>query len=384
MLSFTDKSNRLGELGSVVSRQVLPTVYTSGRGALAELPSIVAKLGTHPAIVHGDTGWQQVQAGVLVALPEGANPADHLLYYHGYCTQADINRYADRLRVAEYDVVIAVGGGKVLDLAKGAAHTAGLTCVTVPTSPATCAAIAPLSVVYGERGEVLGVLGFPQAFAAAVVDTDIIGRAPARLLASGILDALAKWHEVRLSQKKHGRLDAPISAALTLCEGMKATFDEHAQTAIDDARANRESDTRRLVAETAVLLPGLMSGLAGNGTRIAASHPVHDALTFIDSSHKSLHGELVGFGILSEMVLDNQPDEMVKQVARGFQNLGHPAGLAALGVPEALTDKADAVAERVLVDPFFQQVFTGVTHEDVKAAIAHADALACEVAQVAS
>ena len=287
MLSFTDKANRLGELGAVVSRQVLPTVYTSGRGALNELSSIVATLGTHPAIVHGDTGWQQVQNDVLAALPRGATPADSLHHYHGYCTQADINRYADTLRVGEFDVVIAVGGGKVLDLAKGAAFTAGLACVTVPTSPATCAAIAPLSVIYGERGEVLGVLGFGRAFDAAVVDTDIIGRAPARLLASGILDALAKWHEVRLSQKKHGRLDAPIAAALTLCEGMKATFDAHAQTAIDDALANRESDTRRLVAETAILLPGLMSGLAGNGTRIAASHPVHDALTLVDMTTRA-------------------------------------------------------------------------------------------------
>jgi len=384
MLSFTDKANRLGDLGAVVTRQILPTSYTSGRGALAELPGIVAKLGTRPVIIHGDTGWQQVQDGVLAALPESVTPADHLLHYHGYCTQKDINHYADTLRTGECDVVIAVGGGKVLDLAKGAAFTAGLACVTVPTSPATCAAIAPLSVIYGDGGEVLGVLGFGRAFDAAVVDTDIIGRAPARLLASGILDALAKWHEVRLSQKKHGRLDAPISAALTLCEGMKATFDQHAQTAIDDARANRESDTRRLVAETAILLPGLMSGLAGNGTRIAASHPVHDALTLVDHEHKSMHGELVGFGILSEMVLDNQPDDAVKQVARSFQNLGHPAGLEALGVPEALTDKADEVAERVMIDPFFQQVFTGTTAQDVKNAIAHADALACEVAQVAS
>ena len=84
------------------------------------------------------------------------------------------------------------------------------------------------------------------------------------------------------------------------------------------------------------------------------------------------------------MVLDGQPDDAVKQVARSFQHLGHPAGLEALGVPEAIDTKADEVAERVMIDPFFQQVFTNVSHEDVKAAIAHADALARDVARVSS
>jgi glycerol dehydrogenase len=382
MFSFTSKANRFGALGPVISRQILPSTYVSGAGALANLPDVVGRLGKRPVVIHGDAGWQQVKDSVLASLPEDST--DNLIHYHGYCTEADISRYADLLTRADYDVVVAVGGGKVLDLAKGAAFTAGINCITVPTSPATCACIAPLSVIYGDQGEVLGVLSFTHAFAATVIDTDVIGAAPARLLASGILDALAKWHEVRLSQRQHGRLDAPIAASLSLCDSMKAVFDEHAQTAIDDAKAGRTSETRAFVAESAILFPGLMSGLAGNGTRIAASHPVHDALTLLEGAHQSLHGELVGFGILTEMVLDGRPDGEVQQTAQTFQALGQPVGLAGLGVAEALTTHADEVAERVLIDPFFQEVFTGVTAADVKQALAQADALAVAAGQVAS
>lgn len=50
-------------------------------------------------------------------------------------------------------VIVGIGGGRIMDQAKATAHFAGdLPIVEVPTSIATCAAFAPLSVMYTAEG----------------------------------------------------------------------------------------------------------------------------------------------------------------------------------------------------------------------------------------
>ena len=49
---------------------------------------------------------------------------------------------------------------------------------------------------------------------------------------------------------------------------------------------------------------GLIGGIGGAKCRTAAAHAIHNGLTQLDFSNKALHGEIVGFGILVQLHLE--------------------------------------------------------------------------------
>ena len=53
-------------------------------------------------------------------------------------------------------------------------------------------------------------------------------RAPDRLLVAGVVDALAKYHEVRFATKRAGVHSATTLAALALCDGLEALMEARA------------------------------------------------------------------------------------------------------------------------------------------------------------
>ena len=56
--------------------------------------------------------------------------------------------------------------------------------------------------------------------------------------------------------------------------------------------------------EGCTLTAGLIGGIGGEKCRTAAAHAIHNAITQIVSAHKTLHGEIVGVGILLQLRLE--------------------------------------------------------------------------------
>ncbi len=116
------------------------------------------------------------------------------------------------------DWLLGVGGGRVIDVAKGAAHQTGRPYAALPTSPATCAATAATVVVYDADGRHLMVREDGPAVAACALDPGLLAGAPDRLLAAGIVDAWAKVHEVRLTSGRAGPGSSTTRAARALLD----------------------------------------------------------------------------------------------------------------------------------------------------------------------
>ena len=239
-----------------------PATYLCAPGALATLPEVLASLGRRVLVVRGERGYALVEEQIASLFHQGG-VASGIWQLRGPCSDAAIADASAAMRAFAADAVLAVGGGRVMDVAKAAAIDASLPYVTVPTSPATCAAVRAHSVLYSESGLPAGVRPLPRNAAACLVDLDVVAAAPARLLAAGLLDAAAKWYELDLlHQRLPLRGAAPLSGHLLARSIRDRVYDLGPKGVAEIAAGTAGSDAHRAI-EVAVLLPGLVSGLVG-------------------------------------------------------------------------------------------------------------------------
>lgn len=118
--------------------------------------------------------------------------------FAGECSQNEIDRLRKLADSASCTAVLGIGGGKTLDTAKALAHFMAVPVAIAPTIASTDAPCSALSVIYTDDGEFDRYLMLPHNPNIVIVDTQVVAGAPARLLASGIGDALATWFEARL------------------------------------------------------------------------------------------------------------------------------------------------------------------------------------------
>jgi hydroxycarboxylate dehydrogenase A len=350
-----------------------PTTYLCTHGALHHLGAIVSPHGQRALLVHGEIGYDLVRATVDRALVDARIDVTRV-GVKGPCTADAIDVVAAAARRHDSRVVVAVGGGRVLDVAKAAAMAAGAACVTVPTSAATCAAVRAHTVLYTSSGTPSGARPLPLPPAACVIDLDVVAAAPPRLLASGLLDALAKWHEIDLLHRRSPLTSVGGRSAHALARSIAEAVDEDGARAIAEVRAGAPGDAADRAVEVAILLPGLVSGLAGGNNAMAVAHAVHDALTYLPGAHASLHGELVGFGLIVQALLAEE--QATAAHLRGVMiGLGAPRTLADLGCGDALEDAGMVVAGRLAAAPAVRRAFGELATDRVAAALVEADAL---------
>lgn len=356
-----------------------PDHYRTGPGARHALGAAAARFGGRAYLVHGEVGFARI-AGDLRASVRAAGVETVEGRHVGPPTVAAASAHAAAAHEAGAAVVVTVGGGRVMDVGKSAAGAAGLPCITVPTSPATCAAATVAVVEYDAAGAYLDAPLLAGLWLETIVDTDVLAAAPDRLLAAGIADALAKVHEVRFVTGRAGGSSATVLAALALCDRLAGLIDACAATAMATGPSADGTDDRGVVAEAVVLWPALIGGLAGEDAKIAAAHAVHNALTHLPGSKVSIHGELVAYGILVQLVLEGVPAETVRATAEMLASLGCSGGLDALGCGDARGVAAAAVAERTVAAAEMRVAFPEVSAEDVQRALAVADEAALAAA----
>ena len=95
------------------------------------------------AIVIVDRGiYENIEAGVAAAL--SGHIDGQLVRHGGECSEDEIARLVEAARSMGAQVVVGVGGGKVLDTAKAAARDLGMPVIVAPTiaaSDAPCSAL---------------------------------------------------------------------------------------------------------------------------------------------------------------------------------------------------------------------------------------------------
>lgn len=350
---------------------ISPSKYVQGPGELAKIGGYVKAYGDKALVIISAGGLRRSGDKISASFEEAGC---ELVYdnFNGECSQAEIDRLVEVCRGAETDVVVGVGGGKILDTAKAVANAVDVPVVIVPTIAATDAPCSALSVIYTDEGQFKEYQFFRQNPNLVLMDTEVISSSPTRLTVSGMGDALATFFEARACMRSDATTCAGAhvtSAAMALarlCYETLMSDGVKAKLALE-AGACTESVERVIEANT------LLSGLGFESAGLAGAHAIHNGMTAMPETHDYYHGEKVAFGTITQLVLENA-DELY-EVLDFCVEVGLPVTFAQLGVTDASHERVLEVARLACAenDTLHNMPFE-VTPEKVAAAMLAADA----------
>ncbi|MGA1317180.1 MAG: glycerol dehydrogenase [Rubrivivax sp.] len=363
--------------GAISDMRVIgfPGRYVQGPGALGLLGSLVIELGgRQPVLVSDDIVEAALRQGVSAAFAS-AELAPVRLRFGGECTRGAIAALAAQAQEVSADMVIALGGGKTIDTAKGVARALGLKLAVVPTVASNDSPTSRLIVVYDESHQLVGVDYLARNPDLVLVDTAVIAQAPVRFFRAGIGDAISKKFEAAQCLGAGGRNffgGRPPGLVAVITDRCHAAIVEHGQAALLDVASHRVTPAVEAVTEATVLLSGL--GFESGGLSIA--HSVLRGFSTVPAMARSLHGEQVAFGLLVQWVLEGRPASALGDMLDLYGRLGLPCHLGMLGYE----GEASAIAGPIALHtwhtaPYVRHLDAPVDAGRIEAAILQADQL---------
>jgi len=160
-----------------------PSKYVQDRGALNNICNYTKNLGKNIMFISSSNGIGRVRSGIEKSF-ESSDISVSFEVFGGECSKKEIERLRQCVKDRKADVIGAVGGGKTCDTARAVAYYENIPVIIVPTIASTDAPCSGLSVIYTDDGVFSEVL-LNRNPDLVIVDTDIIVKAPVRLLVSG-------------------------------------------------------------------------------------------------------------------------------------------------------------------------------------------------------
>lgn len=353
-----------------------PGRYVQGAGAVREIGTHAARLGSVALVIGGKTALSLCYDDIHASLA-AKGIACYGENFGGVSTRREIRRLAEAAEAHNVDIVISLGGGASIDAGKAVAHEMKLPVIVVPTTVATDAPCSALSVIYTDDGVFESYLHLRRNPDCILVDSLLVARSPVRFLVAGMGDALATFWESDTCYRS-GRPNP-------LTDGGRPTLATRALARLCYETLLESGFQAKLAVERQVVTPAveaiveantLLSGLSSENGGHAGGHSIHNGLTQLPATRDKLHGEKVAFGVVAQLVLEGRPARDIGEVQAFCRSVGLPLCLEDLGVtnpsPEEIrTVAAAATAENETI----HATWFPVSAEMVEAAIWTADAL---------
>jgi glycerol dehydrogenase len=327
----------------MISTTLFPGRYVQGPNALTRLGRELARLGDRHLVIASPHPLERLAPPLLPSLRQAG--AVRLEPFGRECTDEEIERLTAVAREFSARTVTGLGGGKTLDAAKAVAARIGAAAAAVPTIASTDAPCSCVCVVYTPDGVFKRVDVLPRNPDVVLADTQVIARAPARFLVSGMGDALATWFEAescRLSRGKNIAGEAGAMAAHALARLCYETIRDYGLAARTACEAQAVVPALERVVEANTLLSGL--GFESGG--LGAAHSIHNGLTALPGTRGLHHGEKVAFGVLASLFLTDKPMALVDEAYGLCETLGLPTTFADLGLAGVSDEELLCVAEK--------------------------------------
>lgn len=318
----------------------LPKRVLVGNGVIQELGGFLDNLGISGKvhIVSGSRVIRKIKEDV-----EDTLQSNGFMFEWSKIERADIETVENvKLLILEKaDIVVGIGGGKTVDVAKLAAYNAGLKFISIPTSASHDGISSPFASIKG--------LGKPFSFVAhsplgIIADLDIISKAPYRLLASGCGDLVGKITAIKdweIAKEDIGEYFGKYSASLAYLS---------AEIILKEAKeiGLRNKENVRNVIE-ALISAGVAAGIAGSSRPCSGSEHLFAHSLDIIENNTALHGEKVAIGTI---LMSKLQENNWESITEALKYLHLPINNKQLGIDKKVIIKAILHSNKIRPDRY--------------------------------
>ena len=309
-----------------------PSRYVQGYGIIKDFGKHISHLGSKPFIIGGKTALSIIRESISRSVAENSMKCDFAVF-SGKGTRSDATELAKKATDFGSDIIVGAGGGLALDTAKAVAFEMDSWLVIVPTIASTDAPCSAEALQYTDDHQFDREIKLKRNPDVIIVDSKIIAESPTRFFVAGMGDALSTWIEAKTCFKSGAKNFSGSFATATALNIAKLAYDillEYGVAAKLAVDQNAVTPAVEMVVEANILL----SSMGFENCGIGAAHSISVGLGILDGAQNCLHGELVGFGTIVNLVLENYPKDQINEVIGFCNSVGLPISLEQMGVKD--------------------------------------------------
>ena len=328
----------------------LPREVIVGANVLDRVGEVCSRLGVRgPAlVVSGPVTYPLAGVTVAKTAAKSGLRVDHIIVKES--TESVLNQIIETIKKTKSTVVLGVGGGKDIDLAKLGSAKASVPFMSIPTAASHDGIASPYASVKG-GDKPYSVRA--QAPIAILGDIGVIADSPYDLLAAGCGDIVAKFSAVKdwqLAHKLKNEYYGDYAAELALMSAELVT--RNAKEIV-----GRSKDGVRTVVE-ALISCGVAMSIAGSSRPCSGAEHLFSHALDIVAGETSLHGGRTGVGAVLCSYLHGSNWEAIKDF---LQEIGAPSNAKELNVTPEQVVKALTMAHSLRPERYTILGETGVT-----------------------
>lgn len=283
----------------------LPIIFKIDENIVDKLGQIVDQKGLNfkrPLIVSGATYSREISERLMVALE-----CDRFVIVDNKIISVDLLK--SKLNVGFYDIIIAVGGGKVLDVVKRCSYLNNINHISIPTIISNDGLISPVSVLKDRHNKHISLPGLMPM--GVLIDLDIILNSPLKFLHAAAGDLLSNisstndWIISQINRKE------PINDLAFQMSRNSATSLMH----FSKIDFTYKPFIKQIIQGQ--ISSGIAMSLSGNSRPCSGSeHLISHAIDYLGFSENILHGSQVASITLFCLFLQGKLDENILDFAR--------------------------------------------------------------------
>ena len=263
----------------------LPKKILVGGGVIEEVPSVISelRLGNRAAIITGPNVKSIIGEKLASLLSSRGFDVELFIVRSSHVDEA--KSVLEQVSRVSPTVVIGLGGGKSIDIAKYVSLGLNIPFISVPTAASHDGIASPFVSLRG-TGRVTSVKAKPPI--AIIADIDIISRAPKRLLLAGAGDLIGKFTAVldwRLAHRLKGEYYGDYAASLSLLSAKHVI-------SYSDLIARGGAEGARIVVEGLISSSTAMCIAGSTRPASGSEHLFSHALDLV-ANYPALHNDVI-------------------------------------------------------------------------------------------
>ncbi len=327
----------------------LPREVIVGRNVLTRVGEVCDRLGFagNALVVSGPITYPLAGERVAKSAAKSGFTVDHIIVKDA--SEAVLEKVVSRIKKTKPRIVLGVGGGKDIDLAKLASAKSSLPFMSIPTAASHDGIASPYASIKG-GDKPYSIRG--QAPIAILGDIGVLSESPYKLLVAGCGDIVAKYTAVKdwqLAHKLKNEYYGDYAAELALMSAELVTKNAK------DIVLRRVEGVRTVVE--ALISCGVAMSIAGSSRPCSgAEHLFSHALDLV-AGETSLHGERAGVGAVLCAYLHGSNWQAIRDF---LQEIGAPSTAKELKVSPENIVKALTIAHKLRPERYTILGETGV------------------------